>query len=161
MNQLTEAFSQGKYTLGIFIGLSKAFDTVNHNILLEKLKAYGIQSENLKWFRSYLSNRKQCISYSDFKTEIKIVKGAVPQDSIPRALLFHIFINDLNNSTEVLGPVLFADDTDLFCSDNNVRTLFETANQELSQINDWFLENKLSLNIEKTKYMLFYKLTAQ
>ena len=59
VNQITEAFSQGKYTLGIFLDLSKAFDTVNHNILLEKLKAYGIQSENLKWFRSYLLNRKQ------------------------------------------------------------------------------------------------------
>ena len=61
VNQITEAFSQGKYTLGIFIDLSKAFDTVNHNILLEKLKTYGIHSENLKWFRSYLSNRKQFI----------------------------------------------------------------------------------------------------
>ena len=68
VNQITEAFSQGKYTLGIFLDLSKAFDTVNHNILLEKLKAYGIQSENLKWFRSYLSNRKQFILYDDFKT---------------------------------------------------------------------------------------------
>ena len=62
VNQITEAFSQGEYTLGIFIDLSKAFDTVNRNILLEKLKSYGIQSENLKWFRSYLSNRKQFIS---------------------------------------------------------------------------------------------------
>ena len=73
VNQITEAFSQGKYTLGIFIDISKAFDTVNHNILLVKLKAYGIQSENLKWFRSYLSNRKQFISYDDFETEMKIV----------------------------------------------------------------------------------------
>ena len=56
MNQITEAFSQGKYTLAIYIDLSKASDTVNHNVLLEKLKAYGIQSENLKWFRSNLSN---------------------------------------------------------------------------------------------------------
>ena len=78
MNQLTEAFSQGKYTLGIFIGLSKAFDTVNHNILLEKLKAYGIQSENLKWFRSYLSNRKQFLSYRDSETKMKIVKCGSP-----------------------------------------------------------------------------------
>lgn len=157
MDQITDAFSQGKNTLGIIVDLSEAFDTISHNILLEKLKGYGTQSENLKWCRSYLSNRKQFI-YKDSKTEMKIVTCGFPQLG---PLLFLIFINDLNNSTEVLGPVLFADDTDLFCSDNNVRTLFETANQELSQINDWFLENKLSLNIEKTKYMLFYKLTAQ
>ena len=69
VNQITGAFNQVKYTLGIFIDLSKAVDTFNDNIVLEKLKAYGIQSENVKWFRSYLSNRKQFISYGDSKTE--------------------------------------------------------------------------------------------
>ena len=127
MNQITEAFSQGKHTLGIFL---KACDTVNHNILLEKLKAYGIQSENLKRFRSYLSNRKKFILYHDFKTEVKIVKCGVPQDSILGPLLFLIFVNDLSNSTKALDPVLFADDTNLFCSYSNLGTLFETANQE-------------------------------
>ena len=161
VNRMTEAFSQGKYTLGIFLDLSKAFDTVNHNILLEKLKAYGIQSENLKWFRSYLSNRKQFILYDDFKTEVKIVKCDVPQGSILGPLLFLIFVNDLSNSAKVLDPVLFADDTNLFCSDNNIMTLFETANQELSKINNWFLANKLSLNVEKTKYILFHKCIDQ
>ena len=136
MNQLTEAFSQGKYTLGIFINFSKAFDTVNHNISLEKLKAYGIRSENLKSFRSYLSNSKQFISCDDFKTEMKIVKCGVLQGSILGPLLFLVFANDLNNSTKVLDPVLFPDDKNLFCSDNNIRTLFKTANQGVSQIND-------------------------
>ena len=74
-------------------------------------------------------------------------------------LLFLIFVNDLTNSTKVLNPVLFADDANLFCSSNNIRALFETVNQELSRINDWFLANKLPLNVEKTKYMLFQKLT--
>ena len=74
-------------------------------------------------------------------------------------LLFLIFVNDLKNSTKVLNPVLFADDANLFCSSNNIRALFETVNQELSRINDWFLANKLPLNEEKTKYMLFQKLT--
>ena len=93
---------------------------------------------------------------------MKIVKCDVPLGSILEPLFFLIFVNDLNNSTtKVLDPVLFADDTNLFCSDNNMRALFETANQELSQINDWFLANKLSLNVEKTKYMLFHKLTDQ
>ena len=99
--------------------------------------------------------------YGDFKTEVKIVECGVRQGSILGPLLFPIFVNDLNNSTKVLDPVLFVDDTNLFCSDNNIRTLFETANQELSQINDWFLANKLSLNVDKAKYMLFHKCIDQ
>ena len=102
-----------------------------------------------------MSKRKQFILYEDFKTEMKIVKCGVPQGSILGPLLFLIFVNDLNNSTKVLDPVLFADDTNIFCSDNNIRTLFETANQELSQINDWFLANKLSLNVGNKKYFIF------
>ena len=78
VNQITGTFSPGKYILGIFIDLSKAFDTVNHNVLLEKLKAYGIQSENLKWVRSNLSNRKQFISYDISKKEMKIVERGFP-----------------------------------------------------------------------------------
>ena len=120
--------------------LSKAFGKVNHNILLEKLKTYGIQSENLKWFRRYLSNRKQFISYDDSATETKIVKCGVPQGSILGPLLFLFFVNDLNSSTKVLDPVLFADDANLFCSDNNIRSLFETANQGLSQLMIGFLQ---------------------
>ena len=86
MNQITEAFSQGNYTLGNFI--SKAFDTVNHNTLLEKLKAYGIKFGNLKWFRSYLSKKKQFISYDDSKREMKIVKCNVFQRFYSRAFSF-------------------------------------------------------------------------
>ena len=99
--------------------------------------------------------------HDDFKTEMKVVKCGVPQGSILGPLLVLIFVNDLNNSIKILDPVLFAYDTNLFCSDNNIRTLSETANQGLNQINDWFVANKISLNIGKTKYMLFHKLTDQ
>ena len=90
VNQIKDAFSQGKYTLGIFINLSQAFDTVKYIFLLEKLKAYRVQSENLKWFTSYLSNRKQFISYNDSKTEMKIVKCGVPQGCVLGPLPFPI-----------------------------------------------------------------------
>ena len=108
-----------------------------------------------------MSNRKQFISYGDFKTEMEVVKCDVPQGSILRPFLFLIFMNDLNNSMKVLNPVLFAEDKNLYCSKGKIRTLFKTASQELNQINDWFLANKLSLNVEKTKYMLFHKVTDQ
>ena len=71
-----------------------------------------------------------------------------------RALLFLIFVNDFKNSSKVLDPVLFADNINIFCSNNNIRTLFETPKQGLSQINDWFLANKLFLNVGKTKYVI-------
>ena len=108
-----------------------------------------------------MSNRKQFISYGDFKTEMEVVKCDVPQGSILGPFLFLIFMNDLNNSTKVLNPVLFAEDKNLYCSKGKIRTLFKTASQELNQINDWFPANKLSLNVEKTKYMLFHKVTDQ
>ena len=91
---------------------------------------------------------------------MNIVKCGVPQGSIIGPLLFLIFVNDLNNSNEVLDPVLFADDINLFVP-TIIRALFETASQGLTQINDWFLANKLFLNVGKTKYMLFHKLTDQ
>ena len=92
----------------------------------------------------YSSNRKQFVF-------VKIVKCGVPQGSILGPLFFLIFVNKFNSSTKVLDPVLFADDTNLFYSGNNIGALFETANQELSQINDWFLANKLSLHVENNK----------
>ena len=113
VNQITDAFRQGIYTLGIFVDFSRLFGTVIHNILLEKLKAYGIQSENLKWPRSYLSQRQRFIPYNDSKIETKIVKYGVPQGTILGSLLFLIFENNLNKSTKALDPVFFADDTNL------------------------------------------------
>ena len=125
VNQITEAFSQEKCALWILIDLSKAFDAVNAvwcSLLVEKLKAYGVQSENLTWIRSYLRNRKQFISLDDVKTEIKIVrtKNCAPQGSVLGLLLFLIFVNDHNNSTKVFDPVFVVKYGNLFCSNNNI-----------------------------------------
>ena len=156
VSELSESFNKRLFTLGVFIDLSKAFDTVNHDILLSKLKSYGVRDNNLKWFTNYLTNRKQCIAYDDTMTLLQLIKCGVPQGSILGPLLFLIYINDLHNSSKMLKFILFADDTNLFYSHTNIKDLFKTVNQELAHINEWFKANKLSLNISKTKYVLFY-----
>ena len=106
-------FEQDKFTIGVFIDLSKAFDTVDHNILLKKLSLYGVRNNNLKWFKSYLSNRKQFISTDQGNTDMETITCGVPQGSILGPLLFSIFVNDLSKATS-LDPIMFADDTTSF-----------------------------------------------
>ena len=151
VNQLYQSFDENKFTLGISIDLSKAFDTVDHKILTKKLELYGIKCCNLEWFESYLSNRKQFITYGDKQTNIETITCGVPQGSILGPLLFLIFVNDLHKVAKYLDPIMFADDTNLFYSPKNITTLFQIVNSESKVVNEWFPANKLSLNAKKNK----------
>ena len=158
VEQIYENFEENKYTLGVFIDLAKAFDTVDHKILLRKMEIYGIGGTTLKWFENYLTNRKQYIQISNIKkTDLKDVVCGVPQGSILGPLLFLIYVNDLQYASNLLDPIMFADDTNLFYTEENIKTLFDIVNIELQKISQWFISNKLSLNITKPKYSFFHK----
>ena len=102
---------------------SKALDTVDHSVLLKKLKLYGITDKNLAWFESYLSNRKQYIQIDENrKTDFKYVTCGAPQRSILGPLLFLVYVNDLPNASRLLDPIMFADDTNLFFNHKDINT---------------------------------------
>uniref|UniRef100_A0A8C7XUM2 Reverse transcriptase domain-containing protein n=1 Tax=Oryzias sinensis TaxID=183150 RepID=A0A8C7XUM2_9TELE len=155
VEEITNALDKKKYAAGIFIDLKKAFDTLNHDILLDKLEVYGIRGLALTWVKSYLMGRKQFVKIDEYTSETKEIRCGVPQGSILGPLLFNIYINDIFNVSKLMKLILFADDTNIFYSTDNQRELIKVVNTELNNIKLWMDYNKLSLNLNKTKVMFF------
>ena len=143
-----------EFSCGIFLDFSKAFDTVNHNILIEKLDYYGIRGVAKDWFTSYLTNRYQFVSLGHSVSEFQPVPCSVPQGSVLGPLLFLLYINDFSNCSEILDFHLFADDANLFYKHNNLKVLESNLNNELVNIHTWLSANKLSLNIDKSNFVI-------
>jgi hypothetical protein len=155
VDQITTSFTEQKSTVGVFLDFSKAFDTVNHDILLQKLYAYGIRGLALDWIKTYISNRYQYVIFDNVCSDRELITCGVPQGSILGPLLFLLYINDIAHVSDKLYSILFADDSNMFCTGNNINTLISTMNSELDKIIDWLNINKLSLNVEKSNYMIF------
>ena len=134
-DKIQRAIEAKLYSCGIFLDLSKAFDTVDHSIILTKLEHYGIRGIANEWFRSYLSNRQQFVSINNSDSSTLHITCGVPQGSVLGPLLFLIYINDFINSSSIFDFHLFADDSNLFYSDKDLQHLEETINRELGEIN--------------------------
>ena len=154
--EIRSSLDNNIFACGIFIDLQKAFDTVDHKILLSKLEHYGIRGISNNWFKSYLSNRKQHVSINGFLSSETVMRYGVPQGSVLGPLLFLIYINDLNVAIKYSTTTHFADDTTLLIKNKSLKQLQKHLNLDLRFLVNWLRANKISLNASKTELLLFH-----
>ena len=156
LDKIQSAVESGLFSCGVFLDLSKAFDTVNHSILLDKLEHYGIRGIAKEWFSSYLRNRKQFVSINNTCSDYLDITCGVPQGSVLGPLLFLIYINDFQRCSSKLDFHLFADDSNLFYASKSLSGIESIINAELVHVKTWLTANKLSLNIAKSNFVIFH-----
>ena len=155
-DMIISSFEMNHLTCGIFLDLSKAFDTLDHNIILYKLSHYGIRGTALDWFRHYLTDRNQYVSFGNHRSSLNRISTGVPQGSILGPLLFILYINDLPRCSTNGHFTLYADDTSIIYNGSDTISLISNINDDLPNVIDWFTCNKLHLNSSKTVSIMFH-----
>ena len=135
-----------------FLDLQKAFDTVDHQILLEKLNHYVIRGDSNDWFKSCLSNRNQYVFLNGFASGLNTINYGVPQGSVLGPLLFLLYVNDLNQAVKYYKVHHFADDTNILCLSNSIKKLNKLVHVDLKHLVNWLNANKISLIVKKLKW---------
>src|SRR2546425_7369994 len=157
MDEVLRAQDNKEITCGIFFDISKAFDSLDPSILLSKLMNYGFRGQIYVWLSSYLSNRQQFIVINGASSGLLTNSYGVPQGSVLGPLLFLVYINDLGSIPELNAcPKLFADDTNIFVRSKNLGDLKIKGQNAINKISDWMFANNLTLNSEKSYYMIFF-----
>jgi hypothetical protein len=157
VNALYDAFDAGESAVGVFLDLAKAFDTLDRDKLFTKLSSYGVRGTALLWFRSYFAARKQFVSYGGAESALLPVEYGVAQGSIVGPVLFIIYINDIVKCSNDLKFVIYADDTNAFISSSNHANNVTSVNRELVQVSQWMRANCLTLNVDKSQYVVFHR----
>ena len=157
VERVAKALDTGKIVVGVYLDIRKAFDAIDHHILLRKLYSLGIRGNLYTWIKSYLTNRSQFVMYNNSKSETKFITHGVPQGSILGPLFFIVFMNDFSRASNILFSILFADDTTVIIEGQNYNNLILTLNTELNKLDVWLQANKLTLNTDKTHYMVFHR----
>ena len=155
IDRITSELDNKKNVIGIFLDFKKAFDTVNHEILLRKLSHYGVRGNANQLLRSYLSQRTQSVILNQITSDSDSIDCGVPQGSILGPLLFIVYLNDFHNALTSSFPLMYADDTNIFISGKDIDALSNHCNSELTNINNYINSNRLSLNIGKTHAIVF------
>ena len=152
---IRKAIDDDEFACGVFLDFKKAFDSVNHKILLKKLEHYGVRGHAVKWFSSYLAERKQYTSVNNMNSQIDDISYEVSQGSVVGPLLFLIYINDLNNTIKFSYIRHFADDTNILYRNKSLRKINQRINFDLGNINEWLRANRITLDTDKTKIIMF------
>ena len=153
-NQSFQALNNGNAILGLFLDFSKAFDTINHPILLRKLEHLNFSTDAIDIFNSYLTDRNQRVEIDGIVSDYRTITCGVPQGSILGPTLFLLYINDLANTAPTFKTILFADDTNLFYESRDINRNVNELNSDLNKIGNWCMQNKLTINIEKTNLIV-------
>jgi len=152
-NFVLDAMDGQKVTGMLFLDISKAFDSINHKILLGKLEHIGLSARSLRWFKSYLADRRQCVCINGEMSETRTIDLGVPQGSILGPLLFNVYINSLSSAITKSELILYADDAVLVVAASTSRELTDALRHDFNEICNWYISNKLTVNV-KTKLML-------